>query len=77
VNDFNPQLFIWLGDNIYADKKRPFRFIGKERTIGPWKNSQRFFPSSIREMEEKYAEAKRKPGYVKLRKHARVLLLFQ
>ena len=72
MNNFNPQLFIWLGDNIYADNKRPVRIIGKERTYGPWRNSPRFSASSIQEMEEKYSEAKKKPGYMKLCKNARV-----
>ncbi|KAK3028988.1 hypothetical protein RJ639_038191, partial [Escallonia herrerae] len=40
---FNPQVFIWLGDNIYGDiKRRPFSLFGKQRTIGPWKNVPRF-----------------------------------
>nr|KYP71024.1 Alkaline phosphatase D [Cajanus cajan] len=46
VVDFHPQIFIWLGDNIYGDLKRPFKIFGKERTIGPWKNVPRFVPSS-------------------------------
>lgn len=73
VLDFDPQLFIWLGDNIYADKKRASRFIGKERTHGPWKNAPRFWPASIDEMEQKYAQAKNKPGYAELRKRTKIV----
>ena len=42
VVDFHPQIFIWLGDNIYGDFKRPFKIFGQERTVGPWKNVPRF-----------------------------------
>lgn len=73
VLDFDPQLFIWLGDNIYADKKRPARVIGKDRTYGPWKNAPRFWPASVQDMEQKYAEAKNKPGYVELRRKAQII----
>ncbi|KAJ0987148.1 hypothetical protein J5N97_005504 [Dioscorea zingiberensis] len=73
VIDFDPQLFIHLGDNIYGDNKRPFRMFGKERTIGPWKNVPRFYPSSEQEMEKKYEIAKQVPGYSRLRKKAQII----
>lgn len=65
-------MFIWLGDNIYGDIRRPFKFFGKERTIGPWKNAHRFIPSSEEEMESKYKRAKTSPGYSRLRENAKV-----
>ncbi|CAM8981801.1 unnamed protein product [Rhodiola kirilowii] len=71
INGFNPQLFIWLGDNIYGDNKRPFRVFGKERTIGPWKNVPRFVPATEQEMVSKYEKAKSNPGYTRLRKSAK------
>ncbi|XP_072992009.1 uncharacterized protein [Typha latifolia] len=70
---FDPQLFIWLGDNIYGDNKRPVKVLGKERTIGPWKNVARFFPSTEQEMQRRYEIAKMNPGYVRLREKAQVL----
>lgn len=72
ILDFHPQVFIWLGDNIYGDIKRPFKIFGRERTIGPWKNAQRFVPSSEEEMEAKYIKAKSNPDYVRLREDAEV-----
>uniref|UniRef100_A0A2N9I4T3 PhoD-like phosphatase metallophosphatase domain-containing protein n=1 Tax=Fagus sylvatica TaxID=28930 RepID=A0A2N9I4T3_FAGSY len=62
IINFDPQVFIWLGDNIYGDIKRPFKLFGKERTIGPWKNVPRFVPTSKEEMESKYVKAKTNPG---------------
>lgn len=73
VLDFNPQVFIWLGDNIYGDNKRPFKFFGKERTIGPWKNVPRFIPASKHEMKAKYDKMKTNSGYSRLRKSAKVI----
>ncbi|KAK7276526.1 hypothetical protein RIF29_17667 [Crotalaria pallida] len=73
VVDFHPQIFIWLGDNIYGDIKRPFKLFGKERTIGPWKNAPRFIPSSEEEMEAKYRKAKSNPGYAQLKENAEVI----
>ncbi|KAK2988156.1 hypothetical protein RJ640_020638, partial [Escallonia rubra] len=70
---FNPQVFIWLGDNIYGDIKRPFSLFGKQRTIGPWKNVPRFAPSSEHEMQSKYVEAKTNPGYSRLKDKAKVI----
>ncbi|KAK6793166.1 hypothetical protein RDI58_012247 [Solanum bulbocastanum] len=35
---FDPQVFIWMGDNIYGDIRHPFKLFSKERTIGTWKN---------------------------------------
>ncbi|KAH9302924.1 hypothetical protein KI387_014507, partial [Taxus chinensis] len=70
---FNPQLFIWLGDNIYADNKLPLKVFGKERTIGPWKNTERFFPVSEKEMNLKYNQAKTNPGYAQLRRKMQVI----
>lgn len=73
IVDFNPDVFIWLGDNIYGDIRRPFRVFGKERTVGPWKNVPRFSPSSEDEMESRYLMAKNSPGYSTLRRSAKVL----
>ena len=73
IRDFSPQLFIWLGDNIYGDNKRPFKLFGHERTIGPWKNVPRFVPSSVEEMEARFKKAKSNPGYTSLRENAQVL----
>ncbi|XP_010530255.1 PREDICTED: uncharacterized protein LOC104806865 [Tarenaya hassleriana] len=73
INKFDPQLFIWLGDNIYGDIRRPFKVFGKERTIGPWKNVPRFVPSSEEEMKSRYAKAKATPGYSRLRKNTKVI----
>lgn len=73
IVDFNPDVFIWLGDNIYGDIRRPFRVFGKERTVGPWKNVPRFSPSSEDEMKSRYLMAKNNPGYSTLRRTAKVL----
>lgn len=70
---FNPQLFIWMGDNIYGDIKRPFKLFGKDRTIGPWKNVPRFIPSSEEEMLSRYHLAKNNPGYSRLREVSKVI----
>lgn len=72
IIDFDPQLFIWLGDNIYGDNKHPFKLFGKERTIGPWKNVDRFFPATEQEMRQRYEMAKNNLGYSKLRQKAQV-----
>ena len=69
---FDPQLFVWLGDNVYGDNKRPFRVFGKERTVGPWKNVPRFYPSTEAELRRRYQLAKAKPGYASLRERAQV-----
>ncbi|KAK4796069.1 hypothetical protein SAY86_028395 [Trapa natans] len=73
IIDFDPQVFIWMGDNIYGDKRRPFKLFGKERTVGPWKNVQRFYPASEQEMELDYKRAKSNPGYSRLRQKAKVI----
>lgn len=73
INKFDPQVFIWLGDNIYGDIKHPFKLFGKERTLGPWKNTPRFTRSSKQEMEAKYKKAKTNPGYSRLRENAKVI----
>ncbi|XP_002510757.3 uncharacterized protein LOC8269970 isoform X1 [Ricinus communis] len=73
IVDFDPQVFIWLGDNIYGDIRRPFKIFGQERTIGPWKNAPRFIPSSHYEMESSYHQAKANPGYSRLRRTAKVI----
>ncbi|OMP05962.1 Alkaline phosphatase D-related protein, partial [Corchorus capsularis] len=73
INMFDPQVFIWLGDNIYGDIRRPFKILGKERTIGPWKNVPRFIPSSHSEMLSRYNMAKNTPGYSRLRAKAKVI----
>ncbi|XP_027148041.1 uncharacterized protein LOC113748703 isoform X4 [Coffea eugenioides] len=73
IIDFNPHVFIWLGDNIYGDIRRPFRLFGKQRTIGPWKNVPRFIPSSEHEMQSRYLLAKNSPGYSRLRLNTKVI----
>ncbi|PIA51121.1 hypothetical protein AQUCO_01100154v1 [Aquilegia coerulea] len=73
IIDFNPQVFIWLGDNIYGDIRRPYKLFGKERTIGPWKNVPRFVPASETEMQLKYHIAKNNSGYSLLRKKSQVI----
>ncbi|XP_014502818.1 uncharacterized protein LOC106763136 isoform X2 [Vigna radiata var. radiata] len=73
VVDFRPQIFIWLGDNIYGDSKRPFKIFGRERTVGPWKNVPRFVPSSEQEMKARYEKAKSSPGYIRLHQNAKVI----
>ncbi|XP_052201261.1 uncharacterized protein LOC127807450 isoform X2 [Diospyros lotus] len=73
ILDFDPQVFIWLGDNIYGDIRRPFKLFGQERTIGPWKNAPRFIPSSGKEMQARYDKAKSNHGYIRLRETAKVI----
>lgn len=73
ITKFNPQVFIWMGDNIYGDIKRPLKLFGKERTIGPWKNVPRFVPASEQEMKSKYNIIKNNPDYSRLRQIAKVL----
>ncbi|GMP82020.1 hypothetical protein CsSME_00036510 [Camellia sinensis var. sinensis] len=73
IIDFDPQIFIWLGDNIYGDIRRPLKLFGKERTIGPWKNVPRFIPSSEHEMQARYDKAKRNDGYNHLRENVKVI----
>ncbi|KAF3446961.1 hypothetical protein FNV43_RR12141 [Rhamnella rubrinervis] len=73
IINFDPHVFIWLGDNIYGDVRRPFKLFGKERTIGPWKNVPRFIPSSEKEMKSRYNKAKSNPGYSHIRKNAKVI----
>lgn len=72
IIDFKPHVFIWLGDNIYGDIRRPFRLFGNERTIGPWKNVPRFTPCSEDEMKSRYILAKNNPGYSRLRRNTKV-----
>ncbi|CAL5021164.1 unnamed protein product [Urochloa decumbens] len=73
VAGFDPQVFVWLGDNVYGDNKRPFRVFGKERTVGPWKNVPRFYPSTEEELRMRYQLGKAKPGYARLREKAQVI----
>ncbi|XP_057503377.1 uncharacterized protein LOC130786932 [Actinidia eriantha] len=73
ITDFDPQIFIWMGDNIYGDIRRPMKLFGKERTIGPWKNVPRFIPSSEHEMQVRYDKAKSNYGYSHLRENAKVI----
>ncbi|KAG9455550.1 hypothetical protein H6P81_000058 [Aristolochia fimbriata] len=73
INKFNPQIFIWLGDNIYGDIRRPFKLFGKDRTIGPWKNAPRFVPASEHELRLRYQMVKSKPGYSQLRQKAKII----
>lgn len=72
VVGFRPQVFVWLGDNIYGDNKRPFRAFGRERTVGPWKNVPRFYPSTEEELRRRYHLARAQPGYARLRESAQV-----
>lgn len=72
IINFDPQVFIWLGDNIYGDIRRPFKLLGRERTAGPWKNVPRFAPSSEQEMVLKYKKGKTIPGYTRLRQRTKV-----
>ncbi len=72
---FDPDLFIWLGDNIYADSKKPRKFTGKGRNSGPWKNTPRFFQVTAAEMEHQYQLMKNVSGYVKLREQTEVCSL--
>ncbi|KAL2609469.1 hypothetical protein R1flu_028042 [Riccia fluitans] len=73
ISAFDPQVFIWLGDNIYADAKLPVRFIGRKRTSGPFKNTPRFWPVSAEEMQKKYMMAKSISGYSALRKTTQII----
>ncbi|KAJ9541929.1 hypothetical protein OSB04_028435 [Centaurea solstitialis] len=73
IVDFKPQVFIWLGDNIYGDIRRPFRLFGTQRTIGPWKNVPRFVPSSEDQMISNYHIAKTNHGYSRLRNISKVI----
>lgn len=73
ILNFHPQVFIWLGDNIYGDNKRPFRLLGKQRTFGPWRNIPRFYPSSEHEMQSKFTKAKTHPAYSRLRNRSKVI----
>ncbi|KAL0545301.1 hypothetical protein IC582_015179 [Cucumis melo] len=73
IINFDPHVFIWLGDNIYGDIRRPFKLFGRERTVGPWKNVPRFIPSSKQEMMLKYNKGKTIPGYSWLRQRTKVI----
>ncbi|XP_078443697.1 calcineurin-like metallo-phosphoesterase superfamily protein isoform X2 [Wolffia australiana] len=73
ISEFDPHIFIWLGDNIYGDNKRPLRVFGKERTIGPWKNLPLFFASPEQELRERYRIQKSNPGYSNLRSRAQII----
>ena len=72
VVGFGPQVFVWLGDNVYGDNKRPFRVFGRDRTVGPWKNAPRFYPSTEEELRRRYQLARAQPGYARLRETAQV-----
>nr|GFA01498.1 calcineurin-like metallo-phosphoesterase superfamily protein [Tanacetum cinerariifolium] len=73
ILEYKPHVFIWLGDNIYGDIRRPFKLFGNDRTIGPWKNVPRFVPSSYDQMKSKYDIAKTNHGYARLRTIANVI----
>ncbi|KAL3699152.1 hypothetical protein R1sor_017174 [Riccia sorocarpa] len=73
ISAFDPEVFIWLGDNIYADAKLPARFIGKKRNSGPFKNTPRFSHVSPEEMQKKYTIAKNNSGYSALRKTTQII----
>ncbi|XP_065854661.1 uncharacterized protein [Euphorbia lathyris] len=73
ITDFDPQIFIWLGDNVYGDIRCLYKVFGKERTIGPWKNAPRFVPSSQQELESKYHKDKTNPAYSRLRQSTKVI----
>lgn len=74
IVNFDPQLFIWLGDNIYGDTKLPTQVFGKDSNIGPWKKKPRFLPVSSEVMEWKYNKAKNIPGYKELRQKSKVVV---
>jgi len=77
VLEFDPHLFIHLGDNIYADIKEPTKVFGKERNAGPFKNTPRFLPVTPEELKMKYDLLKYgQPSYVALRNKSQVLILF-
>ncbi|CAM6106715.1 unnamed protein product [Calypogeia fissa] len=73
ISEYDPEVFIWLGDNIYADSKLPVKFIGRQRTSGPWKNIPRFYQVSIEKLGELYKIGKNTPGYVALRNKTQVI----
>lgn len=73
IMEFDPQLFIWLGDNIYADEKRRAKLWGKARNVGPRRKHVRFSYVSPEAMREKYALAEAVPGYRRLRERAQVV----
>jgi alkaline phosphatase D len=72
IQDYDPEVFIWLGDNIYADSKLPVKFVGKNRTSGPWKNIPRFYQTTLDKLEEMYEAGKNIPGYKAIREKAEV-----
>lgn len=74
VLELDPNLFIFLGDNIYADIKQPNKMVGRERTVGPFKNIPRFWAVSPEELKLKYDLLKHgQPGYVALRKKTQIV----
>lgn len=74
VLEFDPNLFIHLGDNIYADIKDPSKCFGEGRNAGPFKNTPRFWSISPEELKFKYDLMKHgQPGYVALRKKTQIV----
>eukprot|EP00897_Mesotaenium_endlicherianum_P004338 jgi/Mesen1/3932/ME000209S02948 len=73
ILEYGPELFVWLGDNIYADEKSPVSLWGRKRNVGPKKTRDRFLPVSVERMREKYAEARRQLGYQRLREGVEVI----
>lgn len=64
-----------MGDNVYADVKHPNKFFGKERNVGPFKNTPRFVPVTPEELKRKYDLLKYgQPSYVALRKKSQVMI---
>ncbi|GBG69603.1 hypothetical protein CBR_g4433 [Chara braunii] len=73
VLNFAPQMFIWLGDNIYGDYKQPARVAGPKRNVGPWKVHPRFLPAPMQLMQEMYDLQKSHPMYSRVREQAKVI----
>ncbi|KAG0562548.1 hypothetical protein KC19_9G155400 [Ceratodon purpureus] len=74
VLEFDPNLFIHLGDNIYADIKDPNKYFGKERNVGPFKKTPRFWSISPEALKIKYDLLKHgQPSYVALRKKTQII----
>ncbi|GAQ83664.1 alkaline phosphatase D [Klebsormidium nitens] len=73
INAYHPQLWIWLGDNIYADTKRNMVLLGPKRNVGPWRPSPRFVPVSNEVMAKQYALQNAQPGYVQLKQRTHVV----
>eukprot|EP00898_Chlorokybus_atmophyticus_P006397 jgi/Chlat1/6759/Chrsp50S06457 len=59
IADYKPQLWMWLGDNIYADKK--------VKGLGPLlSGTPRFLAQPLEDMAMRYRVQKEHPGYAEL-----------